>query len=306
MRITITGGTGFVGRRLVALLLADGHTVQVLTRNANASRRILADHPQVIHTAYDPLQPQTWANTLNDSTAIVNLAGEPLADGRWTPEKKAEIRRSRVEGTQALVEAIRSLSPKPQVLISGSAVGYYGPQPDDRELDETSPPGQDFLAEVSQAWEAAATPVTDLGVRLVILRTGIVLGGEGGALAQMMGPFQAFIGGPIGSGRQWLSWIHRQDLVRLIDFGIRNASVTGVLNGTAPHPVQMAEFCQTLGQVIGRPSWLPVPALALEILLGEAAQVVLTGQRVLPVKTQHAGFTFSYPQLRSALQEILI
>ncbi|MGY4630985.1 thylakoid membrane protein ThyD [Thermostichus sp. OS-CIW-29] len=304
MRIVITGGSGFIGRRLVARLLEQGDQVLVLTRRPEQARRILGESPNLKLLPYDPYQPQAWAAALEGYEGIVNLAGEPLASSRWTETKKKEIRRSRVETTQALVQALASLNQKPQVMISSSAVGYYGSHPAGEPLTETDPPAQDFLAEVCQAWEAAARPVEELGIRLAILRTGIVLGPDGGALGQMLAPFQFFIGGTIGSGKQWLSWIHREDWVSLVCFLLEQGS--GVFNATAPNPVQMEEFCRTLGQVLGRPSWLPVPELALELLLGEAAQVVLTGQKVIPQAALQMGFTFQYPQLKEALRQILL
>lgn len=304
MRIVITGGSGFIGRRLVARLLEQGDQVLVLTRRLEQARRILGESPSLKLLPYDPYQPQAWAAALEGYEGIVNLAGEPLASSRWTETKKKEIRRSRVETTQALVQALASLNQKPQVMISSSAVGYYGSHPAGEPLTETDPPAQDFLAEVCQAWEAAARPVEELGIRLAILRTGIVLGPDGGALGQMLAPFQFFIGGTIGSGKQWLSWIHREDWVSLVCFLLEQGS--GVFNATAPNPVQMEEFCRTLGQVLGRPSWLPVPELALELLLGEAAQVVLTGQKVIPQAALQMGFTFQYPQLKEALRQILL
>lgn len=304
MRIVITGGSGFIGRRLVARLLEQGDQVLVLTRRLEQARRILGESPNLKLLPYDPHQPQAWAAALEGYEGIVNLAGEPLASSRWTETKKKEIRRSRVETTQALVQALASLNQKPQVMISSSAVGYYGSHPAGEPLTETDPPAQDFLAEVCQAWEAAARPVEELGIRLAILRTGIVLGPDGGALGQMLAPFQFFIGGTIGSGKQWLSWIHREDWVSLVCFLLEQGS--GVFNATAPNPVQMEEFCRTLGQVLGRPSWLPVPELALELLLGEAAQVVLTGQKVIPQAALQMGFTFQYPQLKEALRQILL
>lgn len=304
MRIAITGGSGFIGRRLVARLLEQGDQVLVLTRRLEQARRILGESPNLKLLPYDPYQPQAWAAALEGYEGIVNLAGEPLASSRWTETKKKEIRRSRVETTQALVQALTSLNQKPQVMISSSAVGYYGSHPAGEPLTETDPPAQDFLAEVCQAWEAAARPVEELGIRLAILRTGIVLGPDGGALGQMLAPFQFFIGGTIGSGKQWLSWIHREDWVSLVCFLLEQGS--GVFNATAPNPVQMEEFCRTLGQVLGRPSWLPVPELALELLLGEAAQVVLTGQKVIPQAALQMGFTFQYPQLKEALRQILL
>jgi uncharacterized protein (TIGR01777 family) len=304
MRIAITGGSGFIGRRLVARLLEQGDQVLVLTRRLEQARRILGESPNLKLLPYDPYQPQAWAAALEGYEGIVNLAGEPLASSRWTETKKKEIRRSRVETTQALVQALASLNQKPQVMISSSAVGYYGSHPEGDPLTETDPPAQDFLAEVCQAWEAAARSAEELGIRLAILRTGIVLGPDGGALGQMLAPFQFFIGGTIGSGKQWLSWIHREDWVSLVCFLLEQGS--GVFNATAPNPVQMEEFCRTLGQVLGRPSWLPVPELALELLLGEAAQVVLTGQKVIPQAALQMGFTFQYPQLKEALRQILL
>ncbi|MFS8781225.1 TIGR01777 family oxidoreductase [Synechococcus sp. W55.1] len=304
MRIAITGGSGFIGRRLVARLLEQGDQVLVLTRRPEQARRILGESPNLKLLPYDPYQPQAWAAALEGYEGIVNLAGEPLASSRWTETKKKEIRRSRVETTQALVQALASLNQKPQVMISSSAVGYYGSHPEGDPLTETDPPAQDFLAEVCQAWEAAARSAEELGIRLAIVRTGIVLGPDGGALGQMLAPFQFFIGGTIGSGKQWLSWIHREDWVSLVCFLLEQGS--GVFNATAPNPVQMEEFCRTLGQVLGRPSWLPVPELALELLLGEAAQVVLTGQKVIPQAALQMGFTFQYPQLKEALRQILL
>jgi hypothetical protein len=304
MRIAITGGSGFIGRRLVARLLERGDEVLVLSRRPEQARRVLGASPNLKLLEYDPYQPQAWASALEGYEAIVNLAGEPLASSRWTEAKKREIRRSRVETTQALVQALASLQQKPRVLLSSSAVGYYGSHPEGDPLTEADPPGQGFLAEVCQAWEAAARPAEELGIRLAILRTGIVLGPDGGALAQMLAPFQFFLGGPIGSGKQWVSWIHRDDWVSLACFLLQQGS--GVFNATAPNPVQMEEFCRTLGQVLARPSWLPVPAPALELLLGEAAQVVLTGQKVIPQAALQLGFTFQYPHLKEALRQLLI
>lgn len=304
MRIAVTGGSGFIGRRLVAHLLERGDEVLVLSRRPEQARRVLGASPNLKLLEYDPYQPQAWASALEGYEAIVNLAGEPLASSRWTEAKKREIRRSRVETTQALVQALASLQQKPRVLLSSSAVGYYGSHPEGDPLTEADPPGQGFLAEVCQAWEAAARPAEELGIRLAILRTGIVLGPDGGALAQMLAPFQFFLGGPIGSGKQWVSWIHRDDWVSLACFLLQQGS--GVFNATAPNPVQMEEFCCTLGQVLARPSWLPVPAPALELLLGEAAQVVLTGQKVIPQAALQLGFTFQYPHLKEALRQLLI
>ncbi|MEN9204807.1 MAG: TIGR01777 family oxidoreductase [Thermostichales cyanobacterium DRC_bins_46] len=303
MRVTVLGGSGFVGQGLIPSLLAAGHQVQVLTRDPQSAAKRLPTAVTV--TGYHPLEPSTWANALAGSQGIINLTGESLAGTRWTAERKAAIQRSRITVTEALVTAIRSLEEKPEVVINSSAIGYYGPRGDE-DVDETSPPGRGFLAEVCQAWEAAAQPLQELGVRLLIVRTGIVLGPGGGVLAQLTPIFQAFLGGPVGSGQQWFSWIHRQDLVNQMLFALDHREVQGVWNGTAPHPVRMVEFCQTLGQVLARPSWLPVPGLALELLFGEAAQVILTGQKVLPRRPLEAGFSFQYPELLPALQQIFL
>jgi uncharacterized protein (TIGR01777 family) len=232
----------------------------------------------------------------------VNLAGEPISE-RWTNESKQEIIRSRVQGTQKIVAAISQANPKPRVLVNTSAIGYYGTS-ETATFDETSPKGEDFLAQVCEQWEAEAVKVQDLGVRLVILRFGIVLG-NGGALAKMIPPFKLFAGGPIGKGRQWFSWIHIEDLVNLLITALDRPDMAGVYNATAPNPVRMSQFCQVLGDVLKRPSWLPVPPIALEILLGEGSKVVLEGQEVLPKALQALGFSYQYPQLQEALEDIV-
>jgi hypothetical protein len=206
-------------------------------------------------------------------------------------------------GTRKIVEAIAGANPKPTVLVNTSAIGYYGTS-ETATFDETSPLGKDFLAEVCQAWEAEAQKVKDAGVRLVILRFGIVLG-NGGALAKMIPPFQLFAGGPLGSGRQWVSWIHRDDLVNLIVEALTRPDIEGVLNATAPNPVRMSQFAQTIGEVLNRPSWLPVPDFALEALLGEGAKVVVEGQEVLPKRTISKGFNYQYPTVKEAIAEIV-
>lgn len=305
MQITVAGGSGFIGRRLVSVLLDQGHQVQVLSRDPAQAAKRLPSSPHLGTAGYDPLDPEAWAARLEGSQAVINLVGAPLAGVRWTPERKAEIRRTRVDVTQALVQGLAKLETKPQVFINSSAIGFYGPR-DDTPLTETSSAGAGFLAQLTQDWEAAAQPAQTLGIRLVLMRTGIVLGADGGALGQMVGPFQAFMGGPIGSGKQWVSWIHRDDWVKLACFALEHPQVSGVINGTAPEPVQMESFCQVLGEVIGRPSWLPVPDVALELLFGEAAEVVLTGQRVLPAAAETVGFEFAYPALKPALTQILI
>ncbi|HEY9742298.1 MAG TPA: TIGR01777 family oxidoreductase [Coleofasciculaceae cyanobacterium] len=300
MKVAITGATGFVGSRLVERLQAQGHQPLILTRNRATALRAF---PSLEIVAYTPTESGSWQQAIAGCDAVVNLAGEPIAESRWTPQRKQEILNSRKLGTQKIVEAIAQANPKPAVLVNASAIGYYGTS-ETATFDETSPAGNDFLAEVCQAWEAEAQKVKDAGVRLVIVRLGIVLG-NGGALAKMIPPFQLFAGGPLGTGRQWFAWIHRDDLVNLILEALTRSDIEGVLNATAPNPVRMSELCQTVGEVLNRPSWLPVPSFALEGLLGEAAKVVLEGQQVLPKRTISYGFKYQYPTLKQALTEIL-
>lgn len=306
MKVVVTGATGFVGSRLVERLHQDGQTVVVLTRNPDRAQRVFpsATYPNVTCVGYTPTEAGDWQTAIAGCDAVVNLAGEPIAEGRWTPERKQAILDSRKVGTQRIVEAIAQAQPKPSVLINSSAVGYYGSS-ETATFDEASPAADDFLAAVCQAWEAEAQKVTESGVRLVILRTGIVLGLEGGAIAKMLTPFRLFAGGPLGSGKQWVSWIHREDMVNLILTALNQPSYAGILNATAPNPVRMAELSTVMGNVLGRPSWLPVPDFALEALLGDAAKVVLEGQKVMPQRTQALGFTYQYTTVQAALQNIL-
>jgi uncharacterized protein len=301
MKIAIVGATGFVGSRLVEQLQTQGHQVKILTRQPGAATRRF---PQAEIVGYTPLQSGEWQKSISGCDAVVNLAGEPIAEKRWTAVQKQTILDSRKLGTQKIVEAISQAEVKPQVLINASAIGYYGTS-ETAKFDETSPAGTDFLAEVCTAWETAAQAVTASGTRLVILRMGIVLGENGGALGKMLAPFSAFVGGPIGSGKQWFSWIHRDDVVKLIVTAITDSQMQGVYNATAPNPVTMQDFAHTLGTVMSRPSWLPVPNFALEAMLGEGAIVVLQGQQVIPTQTLAQGFNFQYPQLQPALTAIL-
>lgn len=305
MKIAVTGATGFVGTRLVERLQEEGHSVLVLTRNATKGQRVFpkSAFPQVEVVGYSPLESGEWQGAIAGCDGVVNLAGAPIAEERWTPQRKQEILDSRKIGTQKIVEAIAQANPKPAVLVNSSAIGFYGSS-ETATFDETNEGGQDFLAQVCQEWEAEAQKVRETGTRLVIIRTGIVLG-MGGAIEKMLLPFKLFAGGPIGSGRQWFSWIHRDDLVSLILKALTDSTMDGVFNGTAPNPVRMAEFTQNMGQVMNRPSWLPVPAIALEALLGDAAQVVLQGQQVLPKRTQASGFTYQYETVKPALEEVL-
>jgi len=304
MKIAITGATGFVGSRLVVKLYDRGDDILILTRNPDKTRRIYPKsiYPKIEIIPYIATESGDWQKEISGCDAVINLAGEPISE-RWTGEAKQAIVASREIGTEKIVEAIALADQKPKVLINSSAIGYYGTS-ETASFDENSPPGDDFLADVCKKWEKAAQKVKDYGTRLVILRTGIVLG-NGGALGKMIPPFKLFAGGPIGSGRQWFSWIHRDDLINLIIYCLDRQGISGTFNATAPNPVRMKEFCQILGEVMNRPSWLPVPDFALEILLGEGAKIVLEGQEVLPKATQAIGFDYRYPNLEAALEEIV-
>lgn len=301
MIVSVTGATGFIGKKLVHRLHSDNHRVRVLTRSRSKALSIFPakDYPRVV-IAEEP----EWKDSIQGSTAVVNLAGMPIST-RWSPEIKKEIKGSRIRVTSKVVDLINGLQKdvRPKVLISATAVGYYGSS-ETQVFDEQSPSGNDYLAEVCREWEANALKVNE-DVRLALIRIGIVLGKDGGALAKMIPLFMMFAGGPLGSGRQWFSWIHVDDLVNLICEALSNPSYKGVINGTAPNPVRLAEMCEQLGSVLGRPSWLPVPDIALKAVLGEGATVVLEGQKVLPTRAKELGFPFKYRYVRDALKAIM-
>lgn len=305
MKIAVTGATGFVGTRLVERLVAEGHDVKVFTRNEAKARKAFADEKfkPVEYVSYTPTQSGDWQTAISGCDGVINLAGEPISE-RWSAERKKRIMDSRKVGTQKLVEAISKAEQKPSVLVSSSAIGYYGTS-ESAEFFETSEPAEnDFLSQVCQEWESEARKAKDAGVRVAIIRTGIVLG-DGGAIAKMITPFKLYAGGPIGSGQQWFSWIHINDLVSLYMKALLDPSMNGVYNGTAPEPVRMKDLAQKLGEVMDRPSWLPVPDFAIEALLGDGAVVVLKGQKVLPERTQAAGFSFDYAEPKTALADVV-
>ena len=306
MKIAISGATGFVGSRLVKRLHTEGHKILVLTRNTTFAQKVFPSQafPNLEIISYTPGVSGSWQDSIAGCDGVVNLAGEPIAEGRWTPERKQEILNTRKLGTQKIVEAIAKANPQPTVLVNTSAIGYYGTS-ETASFDEDSASGNDFLAQVCQDWEAEASKVKDTNVRLVILRFGIVLG-NGGALGKMITPFKLFAGGPIGSGQQWFSWIHLDDIVSLIIQALTKPTMEGVYNATAPQPVRMNNLSTTMGNVMNRPSWLPVPGFAIEAILGDGAKVVLEGQQVLPKRTLESGFEFQYPNLPSALKQILL
>lgn len=295
--VAVAGATGLIGTRLVEMLVANGYTVRVLTRNPAAAKSKLSKVDGLQFAA-----PTQWKAAIRGTKAAINLAGEPIAT-RWSAELKEEIKRSRVSTTRRVVDAINALSEeeRPDVLINASAVGFYGTS-ETATFNESSSSGNDYLAEVCREWEDTAMKAT---CRVVVLRTGIVLAKEGGALAKMVPVFSMFAGGPLGSGKQWFSWIHRDDVAGMIIQGIEDPTWEGAFNATAPKPVRMGELCSALGEVMGRPSFVPVPDFALKTLLGEGAQVVLEGQRVLPNKAQANGYTFKYTDVNAALKNII-
>jgi uncharacterized protein len=305
MKIAIAGATGFVGKRLVETLHKNGHSLVLLARNRSKAEKMFpqAFFERVQVVGYEPLELGGWQQALNGMDAVINLAGSPLSDSAWTEKVKADILASRQVGTRILVQAIANANPRPQVLINGSAIGFYGTNLT-KEFDEYSFGGKDFLAQVCQAWESEAEVAADLGVRVIKLRTGLVLG-DGGILTKILPLFKLGLGGKLGSGKQWFSWIDRDDLVELIQFLLTNPQLSGVYNGTAPHPITNAEFTDALAQTVGRPAFLPVPEFALQLALGESSILALAGQKVLPKKAELAGFKFVYRQILPCLKQIL-
>jgi len=297
MNITISGATGFIGRRLLKTLAGAGHSLHVLSRHAGANMPV-----GVRLSVWDPIKGQPPRESLERADAVIHLAGEPVAQ-RWTAEAKRRIRESRTDGTRHLVEALSSLSQRPGVLVSASAVGYYGSRGEE-VLDESSPPAVGFLPEVCVAWEKEAQAAMALGMRVVVIRIGVALDPRGGALGRMLLPFRLGAGGRLGSGRQWMSWIHLADLVEQFRFVVENP-VGGVWNGVAPVPVTNREFTRELARALRRPAFFPVPPLSLKLMFGEMSQVLLESQRIAPRAAQAAGFRYRFPDLGPALADLL-
>ena len=302
VRLLLLGCSGFVGRELVPFLLQLGHELTVVSRRPQPFPALAGERLACLQV--DPSQAASWqqdglAQALARAEGVVNLAGEPIAEKRWTAAHRQLLVDSRVATTRHLVEAMAALAQPPQVLVNASAVGYYGTSPDG-DFEETSPAGSDLLSRICRSWEETAEQRPP-STRLVILRIGIVLGPDGGALGKMLPVFRMGFGGPVGDGRQWMSWIHRHDLCRLIASALEDAAWSGTYNAVAPEPATMGMFASTLGRTLGRPSLLPVPAPLLQLLLGDGAQVVLEGQRVLPTRLQEQGFQFQFPDLSAAL-----
>ena len=296
MNITISGASGLVGRRLLRVLGSEAHKLHVLGRHAGTN---LPNGVKL--TVWDPKSLPPIAS-LENADAVIHLAGEPVAQ-RWSAEAKRRIRESRVGSTERLVEAISKLPRPPRCLVCASAVGYYGSRGDEI-LEEPSPPGSGFLPEVCVAWERAAGKAADLGVRVALIRIGVVLDKRGGALGRLLAPFRAGLGGRLGTGRQWMSWIHAGDLAELFRFVI-DGTLKGAVNGVAPFPVSNAQFTQELSRILKRPALLPVPEFALKMLLGDMGEILLASQRVVPRAAESAGFRFRFPQLGSALGDLL-
>jgi uncharacterized protein (TIGR01777 family) len=293
MRVAVTGATGLIGRRVVATLKERGDEVTALSRDPQHGER------------WDPMREPAPAQALARHDAVVHLLGENIAQ-RWSAAAKQAIRDSRVTGTRNLVQGIGELTEaeRPRVLVSGSAIGYYGAHGEE-PIDEDVPAGRDFLAQTCQAWEAEADAAKQYGVRVVKIRTGVVLDREGGALAKMLPPFKLGVGGPVAGGRQYISWVHPQDLVGIVLAAIDDVRWQGAINATAPQPQRNSDFSKALGRVLHRPSLLPVPAAGLKLMYGEMAEIVTTGARVLPAKALVLGYEFHYPELEAALRAAL-
>ncbi len=306
MRVFVTGGTGLVGSRLIPQLRQRGDEVVILSRRPDAAREKLGVDSTVVEG--DPMQTGNWMDAAAGCDAVINLAGENIFARRWSDEFKALLRDSRVKTTEHVVQALarqpRTTAGQPKVLVNASAIGFYGPHGDE-ELTEESPHGDDALARLCIDWEKAAHTAETHGIRVAIVRVGVVLDKAGGALAKMLTPFKMFAGGPVGSGKQWMSWIHQTDLVGILLLALDNAAATGPLNGTAPQPLTNRDFGKALGRALGRPSFVKTPRFALRLMLGEVASVITTGQRVLPKRALALGYQFKFPEIDAALADVL-
>ncbi len=301
MHIIITGGTGLIGRALSANLVADDHNVTLLSRNPGRAVG-LPDGVQVAE--WDARSAQGWVHLADGADAIVNLAGENIASGLWTKKRKRRIYDSRVNAGQAVVQAVQAAAQKPRVVVQSSGIGYYGPR-GDQEIAEEAPAGNDFLSRLALDWEASTASLDAVGVRRPIIRSGMVLSTQGGALPLMRLPFKFLVGGPLGGGRQWFPWIHVADEVRAIRFLLEHPQADGPFNLCAPNPLTNADLSRVLGQVMGRPALMRAPAWALRLFLGELSTTLLHGQRAVPRRLLELGFTFQFPQAQSALQDLL-
>ncbi|HEV2350721.1 MAG TPA: TIGR01777 family oxidoreductase [Terriglobia bacterium] len=297
MRALVTGATGFIGKRLLRSL----ERPVVLTRKPDAAKKILGDVQPI---CWEPESGPPPPHAFEGVDTVFHLAGEPVAEGRWTREKKDRIRDSRVLGTHNLVTALDSLKNRPRVLVAASAVGYYGSRGDEI-LDETSKPGEDYLAEVCQAWEEEALAASPLGLRVITARIGIALGKGGGALKKMLTPFKLGLGGRLGTGRHWMPWVHLDDLIGLLLHATVHDEISGAMNAVSPAPVPNNEFTRTLAAVLHRPALFPAPEFALRLALGEVTAVLLSSQRVMPRVAEKTGYQFRYPTIEGAIRAAL-
>lgn len=303
MNIVIAGGSGLIGTALIKRLTAAGHTVTVLTRNPTRTSANLG--AGITAVKWDGVLPGAWDSAVESADAVINLAGSSIGEYRWNMEQKELMTNSRLQATRVLIETIVGAKTKPSVLINASAVGYYG-DVKEGEVDETAPWGKDFLAELCKKWEEEAYRAELVGVRTVMVRTGLVLTSSGGALGKLLPPFKMFVGGPLGSGNQWWPWVHIDDEIGMIMYALEHDTVRGAFNAAAPTPVRMKDFAKVLGGVLGRPSVMPTPAFALRLLLGEMADaLLLSGQRAMPKKMLEAGYQFKYVDLEKALTNLL-
>lgn len=308
MKVIITGGTGDIGRYLIKELSQHGHRLVILTRSPDKYRGSFGEAVELVQ--WDAKTAAGWAAHADGADAIINFAGENIAGenflpNRFTKEKKRKIFRSRHQAGEAVVEAVMAAGQKPKVVLQASAVGYYGPHNGDTILDETAPPGHDFLAKTCIEWEQTTAAVKEAGVRHVVLRTGLVLMTESGSLQRLLFQFKIFGGGPFGGGSQWWPWIHIQDEVKAIRFLLEKEDAAGPYNLTAPNPVTNKTFSKTLGRVLNRPSFVPIPAFAMKLLVGEVATVVLDGQRAVPKRLLEAGYKFEHTDLEAALENLI-
>ena len=300
MKILITGGTGFVGSQLTSRLIKDNHEVTILTRSLKGAK---GSSPGISYLEGDPTKKGPWQEAIKNHEALINLAGASIFS-KWTEEHKKAIRESRVNTTQNIVEGVPPQSQKQFTLFSTSAVGYYGFHGDEALVEE-SPPGNDFLARIAVEWEGEALKAREKGARVVITRFGIVLGEKGGALGQMIPLFEKYIGGPIGSGKQWFSWVHIKDLAEAFAFLLKHPEISGPVNVCSPNPVRNKDLAKALGKALHKPSFIPAPGFMIKLVLGEFGTVILEGQKVIPRRLLESGFTFQYPDIDAALQKII-
>ncbi len=302
MKIVLAGGSGFIGSKLIKILLDENNQVVLLSRKADTVGFKCSDLLQIVK--WDGKNSGPWMEHINSSDAVINLSGENVSSKRWTEKRKVKLIQSRLEPTRAIIDSISLASVKPKILINASAAGYYG-NDSNEDVSESHPKGSGYLADLCEQWEAEAMVAEKFGIRVVLLRIGIVLEKSGGALKKMSLPFKFFLGGPLGSGEQWFPWIHRDDVIRIIKFTLDHNSIKGAVNVASPFPVTMKKFASLLGKTMKRPSAISVPSFVLKIMLGEMSEMLLGGIKIIPKKLIDSGFQFQYPELNKALESII-